>query len=72
MQPINDDCMYVTYKNKKEFHTPALNTNVAIVSYVTTHAKFELYSYLEKLDTFAIVTPILSFTNTKRDSTTGD
>ena len=45
---VNDDCLYVSYKKSKEFQTPALNTNVIIASYVTTHARFELYSYLEQ------------------------
>ena len=46
---VNDDCLYVSYKKSKEFQTPALNTNVIIASYVTTHARLELYSYLEQL-----------------------
>ena len=36
-------------RKSKEFQTPALNTNVIIASYVTTHARLELYSYLEQL-----------------------
>ena len=43
---INNDCLYIVYKKSKEFQTPALNTNVIITSYVTTHARLELYSYL--------------------------
>ena len=39
---VNDDCLYVSYKK-------SLNTNVIIASYVTTHARLELYSYLEQL-----------------------
>ena len=54
VQKINDDCMYVTYKELKEFQTPALNTNVIIASYVTTHAILELYSYLERLEVRAL------------------
>ena len=46
---VNDDCLYVSYKKSKEFQTPALHTNVIIASYVTTHARLELYSYLEQL-----------------------
>ena len=53
-QIINDDCLYVTYKKSKEFQTPALNTNVIIASYVTTHARLELYSYLERLEDRAL------------------
>ena len=49
-QIINDDCLYVTYKKSKGFQTPALNTNVIIASYVTTHARLELYSYLERYE----------------------
>ena len=44
---INDDCLYTTYNKSKEFQTPALNTNVIIASYVTTHARLQLYSYLK-------------------------
>ena len=36
-------------KKSKEFQAPALNTNVIIASYVTTHVRLELYSYLEQL-----------------------
>ena len=54
VQIINDDCMYVTYMKSKEFQTPALNTNVIIASYVTTHARLELYSYLERLEDRAL------------------
>ena len=54
VQPINDDCLYVSYKKCKEFQTPALNTNVVIAAYVTTHARLELYGYLEKLGTRAL------------------
>ena len=54
VQIINDDCLYVTYKKSKEFQTPALNTNVIIASYVTTHARLELYSYLERLEDRAL------------------
>ena len=50
---VNDDCLYVSYKKSKEFQTPALNTNVIIASYVTTHAR--LYSYLEQLKERALV-----------------
>ena len=54
VQIINDDCLYVTYKKLKEFQTPAINTNVIIVSYVTTHTRLELYSYLERLEDRAL------------------
>ena len=46
---VNDDCLYMSYNKSKEFQTPALNTNVIISSYVMTHARLELYSYLEQL-----------------------
>ena len=48
-QPVNDDCLYVSYKKVSEFQTPPLSTNVVIAAYVTTHARLELYSYLEQL-----------------------
>ena len=50
VQIINDDGMYVMYKKSKEFQPPALNTNVIIASYVTTHARLKLYSYMELLE----------------------
>ena len=53
VQIINDNCLYVTYKKSKEFQTPALNTNVIIASYVTTHARLEVYIYLELLEDHA-------------------
>ena len=46
---VNDVCLYVSYKKLKALQTPALNSNVIIASYVTTHARLELYSYLEQL-----------------------
>ena len=46
--------MYVTYNKSKEFQTPALNTNVIIASYVTTHVRMDLYSYLELLEDRAL------------------
>ena len=54
VQIINDDCLYVTYKMLKEFQTPALNTNVIIASYVTIHARMELYRLLERLEDRAL------------------
>ena len=33
----------------KKYQTPTLNTTVIIASYVTTHARRELYIYLEQL-----------------------
>ena len=39
----------MSYNKSKEFQTPSLNTNGIIASYVTTHARLELYSYLEQL-----------------------
>ena len=46
---VYDDCVYVSYKKSKEFQTLAFNTNGIVDSYVTTHARLELYSYLEHL-----------------------
>ena len=54
VHPINDDCLYVNYKKTNEFQIPATNTNVVIASYVTTHARLELYSYLERLSERAL------------------
>ena len=63
---IMNDCLYVMYKKSKEFQTPARNTNVIIASYVTTHARLELYS---DLYSDCIVTPPRSYTDTWRVST---
>ena len=46
---VNEDCMYVTYRYHKGFEKPSPNTNAVVAAYVTTHARLELYSYLEKL-----------------------
>ena len=46
---IDDDCVYVTYKATHGFEEPPPNTNAVVASYVTAHARLELYSYLEKL-----------------------
>ena len=54
VQIIDDDCLQVTYNKSKVFQTPSLNTNVIIVSYVTTHTRLELYSYLERLEARAL------------------
>ena len=51
---VNDDCWHVFYKKSKEFQTPAFNTNAIIASFVTTHARLELYSYLEQLKDHAL------------------
>lgn len=54
VQTINEDCIFVTHNKIKEFQIPALNTNVIIASYVTTHARLELFSYLKQLDSRAL------------------
>ena len=46
---IDDDCVYVTYKATHGFEEPLPNTNAVIASYVTAHARVELYSYRENL-----------------------
>ena len=46
---INEDCIYITYKNSKGYERTSPNTNPIVASYVTCHARLELYSYLEKL-----------------------
>ena len=46
---VNEDCMYVTYRYHKGFEKRSPNTNADVAAYVTTHARLELYSYLEKL-----------------------
>ena len=46
---VNKECLCVTYTNTKGFEKQSPNTNPIIASYVTTHARLELYSYLEKL-----------------------
>ena len=49
VKPINDDCMFVSYKPTVGFENPPKNTNPVIASYVTTHARLELYNYMEQL-----------------------
>ena len=51
VQHDNYDCLYVSYKKNQ---TPSLNINVIIVSYLTTHVRLELYSYLERLKVRAL------------------
>ena len=46
---VNEECLCVTYTNTKGFEKQSPNTNPIIASYVTTHARLELYNYLEKL-----------------------
>ena len=53
VQIINADCMYITYKSN-EFRTPALNTNVIIASYLSSHARLELYRCFEMLEDRAL------------------
>ena len=45
---VNYDVCICPIRNQN-IQTPALNTNVMIASYVTTHARLELYSYLGQL-----------------------
>ena len=47
--PVNDECMFVNYKQSAGFEAPPKNTNAVVASYVTTHARLELYEYLSKL-----------------------
>ena len=49
VQPVNDNCIFATYKNTNAFLKPAKNTNVVIAAFVTTYARLQLYTYLEKL-----------------------
>ena len=46
---VDEDCVYLTYKNSRGFEEPSPNTNPVIASYVTSHARLELYKYLEML-----------------------
>ena len=46
---INEDCIYLSYKHSNGFEKPPPNTNAVIASYVTSHARLELYRYLELL-----------------------
>ena len=46
---VDDECAYLTYKNAQGFEEPPPNTNAVIASYVTSHARLELYKYLEQL-----------------------
>ena len=48
--PVNDDCMFMSFKPVINFDSPPKNTNPLIASYVTTYARLELYNHLERLD----------------------
>ena len=45
---VNEDCIFVKYKNNKGFEKMSANANPIIASYVTSHARLVLYGYLEK------------------------
>ena len=45
---VNEDCIFVKYKNNKGFEKMSPNANPIIASYVTSHARLVLYSYLGK------------------------
>ena len=49
VQPVNDNCIFATYKQSNAFLKPSKNTNVVIAAFVTTYARLELYSHLEGL-----------------------
>ena len=62
VQHVNEYYLYVSSKHYIEFQTLSLNTNAIIASYGTTHARLELYSYLEQLkdralycDTYSVI-----------------
>ena len=46
---VNEDCIFVKYKNNKGFEKMSPNSNPIIASYVTSHARLVLYSYLDFL-----------------------
>lgn len=46
---IDDERMEITYKVKDEYIDDDYNTNIAIASYTTSHARLRLYWALEKL-----------------------
>ena len=47
--PINDDLLYVHYRNTDDFVKASGLTNVVLAAYTTAHARLKLYSYLEQL-----------------------
>jgi hypothetical protein len=47
--PIGEECIFVSYLGKNGCEHPPHNTNAVIASYVTAHARLELYKYLEML-----------------------
>ena len=47
---IDDERMEISYKMKDEFIEDDYNTNIAIASYTTSHARLRLYWALEKLN----------------------
>ena len=54
VQPVNENCIFATYKNSNAFLRPSKNTNVIIAAFVTTYARLELHSYLERLGNRAL------------------
>lgn len=48
--PLNEECVFLSYKAANGFEKPSLHTNPIIASYVTMYGRLELYSYLEKLN----------------------
>src|SRR5437588_1236018 len=54
IQDVNQDTLIVNWEHKEEAADPLATVNVVIASYVTTHARLKLYSYLENLEERAL------------------
>ena len=46
---VDEECAYISYSHSQGFEEPPPNTNSVLASYVTSHARLELYKYLEQL-----------------------
>ena len=51
IQFVNDECVEVYYTRGDEFVSTSDKTNVVIAAFTTAHARLELYSVLERLQT---------------------
>lgn len=49
-QSLDEDTLFIQYRDLKEENTPLNNTNVALAGFVTANARLRLYSELEKLN----------------------
>jgi hypothetical protein len=65
--PIGEDCIFTTFKRTANFAEPSANTNPVVASYVTAHARLELYKYLDMLGDRAMYCDTDSVVYSQRD-----